>query len=231
MSGFRVSVVAVQTPCSFFCMAMRWPMPVTKTSLALGARRRKVILPSAETSADFTAGAPRPAPAGVGVAGAWAAAVQAALRSRIAVLNFTGFSKNDYEACGTEKQRRMPPFVGACFQLWLRLCCPMPQLAGLQRLLDGGQEIGFRGEAFEALDLLAGAVEDQRDRQLIEVVLLVERLAAQAHGVIHRVLFEEGLDECGALVIHRDAQHRDALPGEVLVQFVETGDFPNTGYA
>src|ERR1035437_4376096 len=68
----------------------------------------------------------------------------------------------------------------------------------LQRLLDGGQEIGFRGEAFEALDLLAGAVEDQRDRQLIEVVLLVERLAAQAHGVIHRVLFEEGLDACHA---------------------------------
>src|ERR1035437_5120971 len=114
MSGFRVSVVAVQTPCSFCCMAMSWPMPVTKTSLALGARRRKVILPSAETSADFTAGAARLAPgAGAGVAGAWAAAVQAALRSRIAVLNFTGFSKNDYEACGTEKQRRMPPRMGS----------------------------------------------------------------------------------------------------------------------
>src|ERR1035437_8773236 len=74
--------------------------------------------------------------------------------------------------------------------------------ATLQRLLDGGQEIGFRGEAFEALDLLAGAVEDQRDRQLIEVVLLVERLAAQAHGVIHRVLFEERPDSCHALLIH-----------------------------
>src|ERR1035437_4490482 len=99
MSGFRVSVVAVQTPCSFFCMAMRGPMPVTKTSLALGARRRKVILPSAETSGDFTAGAPRRGPGGgVGVAGAWAAAVQASLRSRIAVLHFTGFSQNDYEA-------------------------------------------------------------------------------------------------------------------------------------
>src|SRR5674476_1084580 len=101
MSGFRVSVVAVQTPCSFFCMAMRWPMPVTKTSLALGARRRKVILPSAETSADFTGAGPRPAPgagaAGAGVAGTWAAAGQAALRSRIAILNLTRCSKHDYE--------------------------------------------------------------------------------------------------------------------------------------
>src|SRR5450756_1150822 len=128
MSGFRVSVVAVQTPCSFFCMAMRWPMPVTKTSLALGARRRKVILPSAETSADFTAGAPRPAPAGVGVAGAWAAAVQAALRSRIAVLNFTGCSKNDYEACGTEKQRRMPPRMGAWQPKRLRYSATLERL-------------------------------------------------------------------------------------------------------
>src|ERR1035437_2658544 len=107
MSGFRVPVVAVQTPCSFFCMAMRWPRPVTKTSLALGARRRKVILPSEETSGDFTAGAPRPAPgpagAGAGGAGTCAAAVQAALRIRIAVLNFMRGSKNDYEGCGSEK--------------------------------------------------------------------------------------------------------------------------------
>src|ERR1019366_6104140 len=81
MSGFRVSVVALQTPCSSFCMAMRGPMPVTDTSLALGARRRKVILPSAETSGDFTGGVPRP--------GACAAAVHAALRISIAVLIFT----------------------------------------------------------------------------------------------------------------------------------------------
>jgi hypothetical protein len=59
MSGLRVSVVAVQTPCSFFSIAMRWPMPVTKTSLALGARRRKVTLPS-ETSGDFMGAGPRP---------------------------------------------------------------------------------------------------------------------------------------------------------------------------
>src|ERR1019366_5701745 len=225
MSGFRVSVVAVQTPWPSFCMAMRWPMPVTKTSLALGARRRKVTLPSAETSGDFTGGAPRPGPgavgAGAGAAGACAAAVQAALRSRITVVNFMRCSKMIMRVAGLKDKEECPHEWGA----W------QPKKATLQRLFDGGQEIGFRGEAFEALDLLAAAVEDQRDRQLIEVVLLVERLAAQAHGVIHRVLFEEGLDACGALVVHRDAQHGDALPGEVLVQFVETGDLLNTGHA
>src|SRR3954462_12811879 len=89
MSGLRVSVVAVQTPCSFFSMARRWPMPVTKTSLALGARRRKVTLPSAETSGDLMGGAPRP--------GAWARAALAAARTRIAVVSFMKYSENDYK--------------------------------------------------------------------------------------------------------------------------------------
>src|ERR1019366_5404266 len=94
----------------------------------------------------------------------------------------------------------------------------------LQRLLDGGPQIGFRREAFETLHLLPRAVEDQRHRQWIQLVLLVERLAAQAYRVFHRVLFEEGLYTRGALLIHRDAQHRDALPGQVLMQFVEAGN-------
>src|SRR5450432_3717443 len=98
MSGFRTPVVAVHTPWSFFSIGSRWPMPVTATSLAFGARSRNVTLPSGETSGDLTGGAnpPRPAAGGPGegagagaVGEVWAnAADRAAFRMKTAILNF-----------------------------------------------------------------------------------------------------------------------------------------------
>ena len=41
-------------------------------------------------------------------------------------------------------------------------------------MFDGGLEVVFGGEAFEAFDLLAGAVEDERDGQHIQVELRAE---------------------------------------------------------
>ncbi len=49
-------------------------------------------------------------------------------------------------------------------------------------LLDGGHEVGFGSEAFEAFDLFAGAVEDQGDGQHVEVVLLVDGSLPRATG-------------------------------------------------
>ena len=80
-----------------------------------------------------------------------------------------------------------------------------------ERLFDGVQEVGFGGEAFEALDLLAGAVEDQGDGQDIQVVLGAEGFAAQGDRVIHRVLFEEGTDAIGVLVVSIHAEYGDSL--------------------
>src|SRR5262245_61207399 len=59
MSDFCGDVVALHTPLSSLVIARRWPMPVTATSLASGARRRNVMAPSAPTSGERTAG-PRP---------------------------------------------------------------------------------------------------------------------------------------------------------------------------
>src|SRR3954454_13395113 len=59
-SGLSVSVVADQTPCSSLVIGRRWPIPVTATSFAFGARSRKVTFPSAATSGDFGGAGPRP---------------------------------------------------------------------------------------------------------------------------------------------------------------------------
>src|SRR5215212_1109474 len=65
MSGSSGPVVALHTPSSSFCITRR-PIapPVTRTSFALGARRRNVTRRSAETSGERTGGAagPRPCP-------------------------------------------------------------------------------------------------------------------------------------------------------------------------
>jgi hypothetical protein len=45
-------------------------------------------------------------------------------------------------------------------------------LLGREGLGDGGAELVFGSEAFEALDLLAGAIEDEGDGESVEVVFL-----------------------------------------------------------
>src|SRR6185503_12102568 len=60
MSGFIGSVVKLQTPWSSFCIGNCLPPIDTATSLAFGARRRKVTRLSAAISGDFTGGAPQP---------------------------------------------------------------------------------------------------------------------------------------------------------------------------
>src|SRR5438093_11718897 len=72
MSGSSGSVVTDHTPWSSFCIARRPPTSrSTKTSLAFGARRRKVTLRSACTSGEMTGG-------GGDGGGAWASAGVAA---------------------------------------------------------------------------------------------------------------------------------------------------------
>ena len=75
MSGDIGSVVRLQTPWSSFCMGRRLPPIATATSLAFGARSRKVTRPSAATSGDFTGGAPRPPPRPAGAAACGVAGV------------------------------------------------------------------------------------------------------------------------------------------------------------
>ncbi len=94
-------------------------------------------------------------------------------------------------------------------------------------MFDSGEDFGVGGEAFEAFDLFAGAIEDEGDGELVEVELFVERFAAEADGVVHRVFLQEGLHAGDAFFIHRNADYGDA----VVVEFVETGDLLNAGDA
>src|SRR5690348_4893666 len=90
MPGFMTAVVADQTPDSSLVIGNGAGKPVTATSCALGARRRKVTVRSAETSGDRRA-APRPPPpparppawvAGGGVVGACAVWARSGATSR-----------------------------------------------------------------------------------------------------------------------------------------------------
>src|SRR5215472_12585353 len=100
-----------------------------------------------------------------------------------------------------------------------------------ERLLDGRLKLVLRQETFEALHLLALAVENQRHRQRLELQLCRQCLGTKRYRVVHRMLLQKRLDAFRTLLIHGDAHYNDALGSELLVHLVETGNLLDAGHA
>src|SRR5581483_5994851 len=68
----------------------------------------------------------------------------------------------------------------------------MPRRSGSQGRLHGVLERLFGGEAFEALQQLAAAIENDSHRIVIELESFGNFVRTQSYRILHRVLGEEG---------------------------------------